>query len=196
MIEQRERLRFVGEPRGKSRFMAHVRRQDFERDQAVELFLPRLIHRAHAALADEFEDFQLRKQRCEFGDGGRDKAGAAGTGPVSVPMSTPEPMPALSRHSGHNPSGALAASALPQRVQMGFVSMRVLLLIHYGNPDQGYRSRERISPGSRPGTGGAVPGPRPPGSPPCARSPPSASRDTAGAGGERPPSPRLRTCPA
>ncbi len=28
---------------------------------AVELFLPRLVNRAHAALADEFEDFELRK---------------------------------------------------------------------------------------------------------------------------------------
>ena len=36
-------------------------RQDFQGDDAVQFLLPGLVNRAHAALADEFEDLQLRE---------------------------------------------------------------------------------------------------------------------------------------
>ena len=72
MIELRQRLGLAGEALGKRGIVADAGRQNFQRDDAVQLFLPRLIDRAHAALADEFEDFELRKfQRREFGDGRR-----------------------------------------------------------------------------------------------------------------------------
>ena len=45
----------------KGRIVADARRQDFQGDDAVELLLPRFVNRAHAALADEFQDFQLRE---------------------------------------------------------------------------------------------------------------------------------------
>jgi len=62
---------FARETFGKCRVIADAGRKDFQRHQAVELFLPRLINRSHAAFADEFEDFQLRKFRGELADGGR-----------------------------------------------------------------------------------------------------------------------------
>ena len=46
-------------------------RENFQRDKAVELFLARLVNRAHAAFADQFENLQLREQRREFRDGRR-----------------------------------------------------------------------------------------------------------------------------
>ena len=71
MIELRQRLGFAGEALGKRRIVTNAGRKNFQRDDAVQLFLPRLIDRAHAAFADEFEDFELRKLRREFGDGRR-----------------------------------------------------------------------------------------------------------------------------
>src|SRR5207248_5839763 len=40
-------------------------RQDLESHQPVELLLPRLVDGAHAALAEELEDFQLGEVRCQ-----------------------------------------------------------------------------------------------------------------------------------
>ena len=71
MIELRQRLGLAGEAFGKRGIVADAGRKNFQRDDAVELLLPRLIDRAHAAFADEFEDFELRKLRREFGDGRR-----------------------------------------------------------------------------------------------------------------------------
>ena len=71
MIELRQRLGFAGEAFGKRGVVADAGRQNFQRDDAVQFLLPRLVNRAHAALADEFEDFELRKLGGEFGDGRR-----------------------------------------------------------------------------------------------------------------------------
>ena len=40
---------------------------DFEGDQTVESFLPGAVNRTHAALADQVQDFQLRKRFDQFG---------------------------------------------------------------------------------------------------------------------------------
>ena len=71
MIEFRQRLGLAGEALGKRGIVADAGRKNFQRHHAVELLLPRFINRAHAAFADEFEDFELRKFRGQFGDGRR-----------------------------------------------------------------------------------------------------------------------------
>ena len=71
MIQLGQRLGFAGETFGKRGIIADAGRENLQRDDAVQLFLARLVNRAHAAFADEFEDFQLRKQRREFGNGRR-----------------------------------------------------------------------------------------------------------------------------
>ena len=57
---------------------ADFRRQDFHRHQAVELPLPGLVDRAHAAAAEQLEDFQLRNFRRNFLDRRRDEARGRG----------------------------------------------------------------------------------------------------------------------
>jgi hypothetical protein len=66
MVQLRQRLGFAGEAFGERRIVADAGRQNFQRHDAIELFLARFVNRAHAAFADEFEDFQLRKQRGQF----------------------------------------------------------------------------------------------------------------------------------
>ena len=58
-------------------FAADARRQNFQRDKPVELLLPRLVNRAHAAFADEFKDFELREQS---GNAPRRRAGRTRVG--------------------------------------------------------------------------------------------------------------------
>src|SRR5262249_42875299 len=45
--------------------------EDFEGDDAVEGILPGLVDGAHAAFADEGENFKLREETGDFFDGGR-----------------------------------------------------------------------------------------------------------------------------
>jgi len=66
MIELGERLCLAREPLGKRRRHADAARQNLDRDEAVEFLLSRLVHCAHAAFADEFENFQLREKPAEF----------------------------------------------------------------------------------------------------------------------------------
>ena len=61
MIQLGQRLGFTGESFGKCGVVADSGRKDFQRDDAIQLLLARLVNRAHAAFADEFEDFQLRE---------------------------------------------------------------------------------------------------------------------------------------
>lgn len=72
MIEFRKRTGFARETFGKGR-AASLRRQDFQGHDAVQLFLASFIDRAHTALTDKFEDFQLWKFRGQFFDFGRGK---------------------------------------------------------------------------------------------------------------------------
>ena len=71
MIQLGERLGFAREASGECGIMADAGRKNFERDKAIQFLLPRLVNRAHAAFADEFQDFELREQRRQFGDGRR-----------------------------------------------------------------------------------------------------------------------------
>ncbi len=75
MVELGKGLGFAGETLGKRRVIANARRQDFQRDDTIQLLLPCLVNRAHAAFADKFENVQLGEQRCEFRDGRRTERG-------------------------------------------------------------------------------------------------------------------------
>ena len=59
-------LGFTGETIRKSGCLTNGGRQDFQRHDAVKFLLADLVNRAHAAFADEFEDFKLREMRREF----------------------------------------------------------------------------------------------------------------------------------
>ena len=61
MIQLSQRLGFAREASGERGVMADARRKNLQRHQAVQFFLPCLVNRAHAALADEFQDFELRE---------------------------------------------------------------------------------------------------------------------------------------
>ena len=67
MVQPGQRLGFAREPFGELAVPILFLGQDFERDEAVQARLPRLVHHAHAAAAEAFEDFQLREQRRDFG---------------------------------------------------------------------------------------------------------------------------------
>ncbi len=71
MVQPRQGLGFACEPPGELRILLLFPGQDFERDEAVQARLPRLIDNAHATPAEAFENFQLRKQRGDFGRRGR-----------------------------------------------------------------------------------------------------------------------------
>lgn len=71
MIELRQCPGFASEAFGKGRIIADAGRQDLECNNAVELLLTRLVHRAHAAFANEFQYLKLRKKRCEVVKRGR-----------------------------------------------------------------------------------------------------------------------------
>ena len=68
MVQLRERLGFAREASGERGVMTDAGRKNFQRHQAVQFLLPRLVNRAHAALADKFKDFELREQRRQFGN--------------------------------------------------------------------------------------------------------------------------------
>ena len=57
MVQRRERLRFAREPRQPFGISGERVRQDLERDVAIQLRVARAIHLAHAARADERNDF-------------------------------------------------------------------------------------------------------------------------------------------
>ena len=61
MAQFGERAGFAAEAAGEIQVAAGARCEDFQGDEAIERRLARLVNRAHAALADDFEDFQLGK---------------------------------------------------------------------------------------------------------------------------------------
>ena len=71
MIEFRESLSFPRESFGEAGVRRMPRSQDLERHEPTERFLARLVDRTHPALADEFDDLQLRKGRGEIANGRR-----------------------------------------------------------------------------------------------------------------------------
>ena len=66
MIQPGQRTRLAVETLGEVYALCVVRRQNLQRHDAVERWLPRLIHRPHAARAERPEDFQLRKKFRDF----------------------------------------------------------------------------------------------------------------------------------
>ena len=74
MVQAGQGAGFAVEPLGKARVAGRRRRQDLQRHQPVQARLARLIDGAHAALADELEDFELGKQLGDVRDRRRHKA--------------------------------------------------------------------------------------------------------------------------
>ena len=71
MTQPGEEASFAFEPFGECRIAGQRFREEFERDESIELWLPRLINETHAALANEFDDFKMRKCRPYGIDRGR-----------------------------------------------------------------------------------------------------------------------------
>ena len=63
MVQRRERLRLARKAFGELCVAHALGRKQFQRDEAVQTFLPRLINHAHAPASEAFEDFKLRKMR-------------------------------------------------------------------------------------------------------------------------------------
>ena len=61
MTELGERPRFAQEALGEGRILTSFRRQDLERDDAVQLALTGLVYRPHPSLAEQLQDLQLGK---------------------------------------------------------------------------------------------------------------------------------------
>jgi hypothetical protein len=56
----------TGESLGKCRIATEFRREDLQGDDAVEARLADLVNKTHAALADQFDHFPLRKRGGDF----------------------------------------------------------------------------------------------------------------------------------
>ena len=63
-----QRLRLPREAVGKLRVFLPFRREEFERDETVERYLPRLVNHAHPAAPEAGEDFELREMRGDLLD--------------------------------------------------------------------------------------------------------------------------------
>src|SRR5205085_11733542 len=66
MHEPGQRPCFTVDSFGKSGGAGHTRRQDFQGDEAIQSALAGLIDRAHAAFADQGNDFELREKLAEI----------------------------------------------------------------------------------------------------------------------------------
>ena len=68
MAQPGQRAGFAREPLGKRRIVAGFHRQNLDRHQPIEPRLPGFVDRPHAPLAQQFEDFKLRKSLGQFFD--------------------------------------------------------------------------------------------------------------------------------
>ena len=66
MIQRGEGMRLLFKACGERRVVRTLGREEFERDEAIQGFLPRLVNDAHAATAKQFDDFELGEMRGEF----------------------------------------------------------------------------------------------------------------------------------
>jgi hypothetical protein len=82
MAEFPEHACLAGEAFRKGRIAPELRREDLQRDRAIEARLPRLIDKAHAALTDEPEHFELRKSGADFRE--RRRGASDGLGFLSI----------------------------------------------------------------------------------------------------------------
>ncbi len=78
MVQTRQGAGLAVEPFGKAGIAGDRRWQYLQGNETVQGWLARLVNRAHAALADEAEDFELGKELGDFLDGWRHKALAGG----------------------------------------------------------------------------------------------------------------------
>ena len=109
VAELGEGPRFASETLGESRILTEFGRQHLEGDEAVEPDLPGLVDHTHAALAQDFENFQVRKMGASS-----DGLSGAEAGPeecaVVVPGAAIGPDPPriapFRRQCGQSPSGA------------------------------------------------------------------------------------------
>ena len=67
MIQGCQSMGLTGKAFREGRITLATRSQQLERDRTVQRLLPGTIDNAHAAAADEFEDFQLRKRGRDSG---------------------------------------------------------------------------------------------------------------------------------
>ena len=99
--------------------VGRFRPEDLQRHEPVEPRLPRLVDGAHAAVAQQLQDFELRKMPRQLCGGGGTKRDEPGSGVVgasserSPPIDVLPAMPADSKHRGQIPAGASAANSAP-----------------------------------------------------------------------------------
>ena len=111
MMQPREHLPLALEAPGERRVALRERcRQQLQRDEPVQLRLPRLEDRAHAACADQREHLELRKGFRHLLDGGRRVGRAVVAASVGVMA------PAI-RQRGQRPPGAVGSITAPQAAQ-------------------------------------------------------------------------------
>ena len=75
MAEHGHRPGLAGEPLGKGRVLADLRREDFQGHQPVEPFLPGLVDHAHPAAAHQFQNLQVGEMGRQLGRRGRHEIG-------------------------------------------------------------------------------------------------------------------------
>src|SRR5262249_34848643 len=68
MVEPRENHGLAPEALGEGRILARVEREHLEGDEALDPRLARLVDGAHAALAEEREDLELREAARDLGE--------------------------------------------------------------------------------------------------------------------------------
>ena len=66
VIERGERMRLLFKACGELRIIRTLRGEQFERDEAVQRLLPRLVNDAHASTSEACQDFKLRKVRSKL----------------------------------------------------------------------------------------------------------------------------------
>ena len=90
MAEHGHRPGLPGEPLGKGRVLADLRREDLQRHQPVKPLLPGLVDHAHAAPADQLQDLQVGKWDAN-------SAGVGGTNWASKELAETDSDPAWER---------------------------------------------------------------------------------------------------
>ena len=105
MIQRREHLRFALEPRQAIRIAGKCRRQDLDRDVAIQLRIARAVDLAHPADAEQAVDAEHADRRC--------RSAARRAGPMST--DSPSPHDRAPRHPGLTARGTRPRRAVPHR---------------------------------------------------------------------------------
>ena len=89
MAEQGHRSSLAGKPLGKGRVLADLGREDFQRHQPIELFLPGHVDHAHPAAAHQFQNFQVREMGRQLRRGWRWAIGGRPFGNAGLALQPP-----------------------------------------------------------------------------------------------------------